>query len=626
MSTSTARINGALLAACLLAAILVPCHARAATTWESGVSYAWTVQGGLSDLPAISGASINPGSTARVYDSGNTVFQFRAVFDSRPAAAVNGVSVVILPSDVGAGVTRWLLQAVAGATVWGGVFVVDTRTITATKVSQWETAYGWGDHSTKGYLTGVTDISALLKAGGAWQITLDEFASGVSRVFDKSTDTLDNITDGTAYKRLPAATKTQLDSLLGNSPYQRSAAAGITAWEGGTTVPATSGNLQLVEGANITIDIADDGDGVRVTIASTAAGGSGSGVTRFRTESGDAEASAIGDAPSGIYVVGAQGLGSSGSGNTLTMTADGVHSQASGFARGISGTTLYGSDGSVVSGASHFTIVPVLGGTSSTVVANGKGGATIYAGDGGSGVYALNSKVDAAGAPGTTSGTSLFAGSGTSVFVVRDASGNLKMVSGKSARGAMGLPVSGTSGYVLVLDANGDIVATGVLEFDSLADISITNSTITRSTIVAGTSIWVIDNTVPENARHEMMGGNFTSVNSTYKTIYLPPASGVTPVFSVTDPGATGVSIVCTGSSIYYQDVFTGVPRAVGGHTIWSHPGGGPLSMISIAANYTAATGWFWHAFAFSGVSWQSQSSSGASGARTGKVWIGASN
>ena len=35
-----------------------------------------------------------------------------------------------------------------------------TNTITDTKVGQWDTAYGWGDHSTAGYLTGHPNISA----------------------------------------------------------------------------------------------------------------------------------------------------------------------------------------------------------------------------------------------------------------------------------------------------------------------------------------------------------------------------------------------------------------------------------------------------------------------------------
>jgi hypothetical protein len=34
-----------------------------------------------------------------------------------------------------------------------------TNTITDTKVGNWDTAYGWGDHSTEGYLTGITGES-----------------------------------------------------------------------------------------------------------------------------------------------------------------------------------------------------------------------------------------------------------------------------------------------------------------------------------------------------------------------------------------------------------------------------------------------------------------------------------
>jgi hypothetical protein len=41
----------------------------------------------------------------------------------------------------------------------GNTIDMGTNTITDTKVGQWDTAYGWGDHSTEGYLTGITGQS-----------------------------------------------------------------------------------------------------------------------------------------------------------------------------------------------------------------------------------------------------------------------------------------------------------------------------------------------------------------------------------------------------------------------------------------------------------------------------------
>jgi hypothetical protein len=39
-----------------------------------------------------------------------------------------------------------------------------TNTITDAKVGQWDTAYGWGDHSTVGYLTSFTETNDLTAA------------------------------------------------------------------------------------------------------------------------------------------------------------------------------------------------------------------------------------------------------------------------------------------------------------------------------------------------------------------------------------------------------------------------------------------------------------------------------
>ena len=53
----------------------------------------------------------------------------------------------------------------------GQIIDMGTNTITDTKVGQWDTAYGWGDHSTEGYVTtsGVTDVTGtapVVSSGG----------------------------------------------------------------------------------------------------------------------------------------------------------------------------------------------------------------------------------------------------------------------------------------------------------------------------------------------------------------------------------------------------------------------------------------------------------------------------
>jgi hypothetical protein len=48
-----------------------------------------------------------------------------------------------------------------------------TNVITDTKVGQWDTAYGWGDHSTAGYITGneTITLSGAITGSGTTSIT-----------------------------------------------------------------------------------------------------------------------------------------------------------------------------------------------------------------------------------------------------------------------------------------------------------------------------------------------------------------------------------------------------------------------------------------------------------------------
>jgi len=84
---------------------------------------------------------------------------------------------------------------------------------------------------------------------------------------------------------------------------------------------------------------------------STGGGGGGSGLTTVQTSDGtEAVAAVLGDASSGIFIVGAQGIETAASGNTVTVKADDVHSQVSAwgndkFARESIGFAWHATDG-----------------------------------------------------------------------------------------------------------------------------------------------------------------------------------------------------------------------------------------------------------------------------------------
>ena len=66
-----------------------------------------------------------------------------------------------------------------------------TYTITDTKVGQWDTAYGWGDHSTAGYLTSYTEADTLDSVTGRGATTTNNVTVG-----DISADTSISLSNG----------------------------------------------------------------------------------------------------------------------------------------------------------------------------------------------------------------------------------------------------------------------------------------------------------------------------------------------------------------------------------------------------------------------------------------------
>ena len=100
-------------------------------------------------------------------------------------------------SNVGSGVTqRMKLTESSELTLGGG-----SNTITNTKVGNWDTAYGWGDHSTEGYLTsetfGSSDVVMSLSGNDIIAGTSVTLAGGLS--YNASTNTLSQTDNNTVY-------------------------------------------------------------------------------------------------------------------------------------------------------------------------------------------------------------------------------------------------------------------------------------------------------------------------------------------------------------------------------------------------------------------------------------------
>ncbi len=158
-----------------------------------------------------------------------------------------------------------------------------------------------------------------------------------------------------------------------------------------------------------------------------------------------------------------------------------------------SGQTLYGLDGSVVTNVSGVTFVPAVGGTSSTVISDGRGGATYYYGDlnsgGGGGQDEIRSGTTGQVAMMTTvgSGVSLISisqifrpASGQSIYIGNDtdlASGTtffevgpagafwtIGAISGTSLSGVTIINPDGSTGvsdWAIFIDAENKLVAVG---------------------------------------------------------------------------------------------------------------------------------------------------------------------
>lgn len=251
---------------------LAPSHA--ATTWQSGVSYFWRASG-FADLATISGASMNPGCIAEVFETGGTVYVVYAAFSGTTAGELWPDK--IIPDDLkaggsGSGVSYWVLadHYMAGVSVYR----VDATSINVSGVP-------------------------VAVSGGAYHDGFSDFVGN------------EHVAEDIIHSKVSAW-----------------GVSGATDWSG-VIHPGGSGG-----GSGVSWQGADNG-----TVAS--------GET--------------------TWYIGAGGMRTSvQSGVTVTFFP--------------AGTTIYGSDGSSVSGASNIWVVIDQSGTSSTVVSDGIGGATLYVG------------------------------------------------------------------------------------------------------------------------------------------------------------------------------------------------------------------------------------------------------
>jgi hypothetical protein len=142
----------------------------------------------------------------------------------------------------------------------GNIIDMGTNNITDTKVGQWDIAYGWGDHSTEGYLTSYTEtdpvvgaVTGIVKADGAGNIS-----AAIAGTDYVATETYSSASDLlTAIKTVDGTgSGLDADTLDGNEAtafYLASNPAGYTTNTGTvTSVAATVPTGLVVSGSPIT--------------------------------------------------------------------------------------------------------------------------------------------------------------------------------------------------------------------------------------------------------------------------------------------------------------------------------------------------------------------------------------
>ncbi len=280
---------------------------------------------------------------------------------------------------------------------------IKSLTPSATDISNWNTAYGWGNHATVGYLTS----AAIGTTVQAYDVDLTEWAS-VS-----TSSKQDTLISGTNIKTING------NSLLGSGDIAISGGSAISVSDEGTQITAGVTSLNFT-GAGVTATAS----GNNVTLAITSGGISSADIQEFSTVGTSTWTKPAGAKIVEVLVIGA---GGGGGGGRRRSTTEGCSGGAGGGGGGVMKATF---PASVL--ASTVSVVVGAGGTGrtggATAGTNGlsglSGGATNFGGivnaiPGGGGY--------GGGTTTSTQGTSGYTTSGEaeSSFVARGGGGSL---------------------------------------------------------------------------------------------------------------------------------------------------------------------------------------------------------
>ncbi len=232
----------------------------AAGTFSSLTATTANIDGGSIDGAVIGGSTPAAGSFSTADIDGGTIDN--TVIGGTTPAAVSGTTGTF--SGAVSGTTGTFSGAVSGTT---GTF---SGAVTGSNlnVSNWDTAYGWGDHSTQGYLTSVTfsDIDA-----GAVTLSTETFVDSDTQiptnaaVIDYVAATIPLITEvndltvSVTWANVPDANITQ------SSVTQHQAALSITASQL-SDVTSTAAELNILDGVTATTAELNYTDGVTSNI------------------------------------------------------------------------------------------------------------------------------------------------------------------------------------------------------------------------------------------------------------------------------------------------------------------------------------------------------------------------
>jgi hypothetical protein len=197
------------------------------------------------------GTSINSTTGLGGASTGDFTFTANTIETDNGAAAV----VISINGDDGATPTPAFIQKKWSFATDGSINFLDPflntadASITTTKVGNWDTAYGWGDHSGAGYLTAVPDDGFESKSTATGVVTHD---CATNKVFVHSSISADFTADLTNLN-LAAGTATNITLVLnqGATAYicnalQIGGVAQTINWQGSSSAPTGNSNKKDV--------------------------------------------------------------------------------------------------------------------------------------------------------------------------------------------------------------------------------------------------------------------------------------------------------------------------------------------------------------------------------------------